>query len=302
MINVEKSHQFSGHSGSIYSLCNGREGIVYSGSGDGIVAEWNYHTFEPGKGLAKVEGHIYSLYYNSSNHSLGIGQSLGGVHWIDLESKKEIKYWKSHHQGIFDIQKSELTHQFIISSASGEISIYDEETLKPLSTVKICNEKIRNISCHPTLPLIALACSDCYIRIFDLSTLKTIHSIKAHEWACNAVFFRENGQLISGSRDAHLKIWDFKDSILTEKKSIPAHNFAIYTIEQHPQQELFATASRDKTIKLWNSDFDILLRIDKKKFEGHVNSVNTLVWTGDGKYLVSAGDDKAIMFWELRHF
>ena len=43
----------------------------------------------------------------------------------------------------------------------------------------------------------------------------------------------------------------------------------------------------------------MLLRIDKSKNEGHTYSVNKLLWSDFNNYLISTGDDKTIMVWEI---
>ena len=43
----------------------------------------------------------------------------------------------------------------------------------------------------------------------------------------------------------------------------------------------------------------MLARIDKSQHEGHTHSVNKLLWTDFNNYLISTGDDKAIMVWEI---
>jgi WD40 repeat protein len=64
----------------------------------------------------------------------------------------------------------------------------------------------------------------------------------------------------------------------------------IYTINEvvlSPNGELFATASRDKTIKIWQrTDLKLLKVIDAKRHGGHVNSVNKLIWTNFQRQLV----------------
>ena len=66
------------------------------------------------------------------------------------------------------------------------------------------------------------------------------------------------------------------------------------------KSKFFATGSRDKTIKIWNADnFELLLRIDNAKNKGHTQSVNKLLWSDFNNYLVSTGDDKAIMVWKI---
>jgi WD40 repeat protein len=116
----------------------------------------------------------------------------------------------------------------------------------------------------------------------------------------NAICFHPNGQwLLSGSKDAHLKIWDITDDFALHL-SIPAHNYAIYSIVFHPEGHLFATGSRDKTIKIWDSEnLDFLLRIDAANHLGHVNSVNDLKWTSHKGYLISGSDDRSLIVWEI---
>jgi len=81
--------------------------------------------------------------------------------------------------------------------------------------------------------------------------------------------------------------------------SIPAHNYAIYSIVFSPDKNRFATASRDKTIKIWNTDdFSLIHRIDFEKNDGHKNSVNKLIWNNLTGQLISASDDRSIMVWE----
>ncbi|KAJ1918781.1 Lissencephaly-1 [Mycoemilia scoparia] len=69
-------------------------------------------------------------------------------------------------------------------------------------------------------------------------------------------------------------------------------------IDQKPDKEksqFFLSASRDKTIKLWDRYSGQLVYT----FKGHDNWVRELVVHPSGKYLISASDDKTMRIWDL---
>ena len=85
-----------------------------------------------------------------------------------------------------------------------------------------------------------------------------------------------------------------------ETFSQPAHWFTINKIVFHPEGKWFATGSRDKTIKIWDAEtFELLKVIETMRDKGHINSVNCLLWSEHNDYLLSCGDDRSIIAWEV---
>jgi WD40 repeat protein len=96
--------------------------------------------------------------------------------------------------------------------------------------------------------------------------------------------------------DAKLKVWNLAGE---NTHALDAHWFTIHAVKSNPAMSFLATASMDKTIRLWNAhDFSLLKVIDNVKFEGHKSSVNGCVWLSDTMF-VTCSDDRSIKCWQI---
>ena len=298
---VKKIAQLTGHSGAVYAFENSlEENKFFSGSSDHIIAEWDFTSSENGQLLAQIPEIIYSLKLIPQEKILLIGQSAGGVHVIDLNTRKETRLLQYHKSAVFDINFSNEHNLLFSVSGDGTFSACKLQDLSLIKTIKLADEKIRSIAVHPSQNEIAIGCGDGSICVFELPSLEKKKRWLAHQqkFSVNAVRYSPDGNLLlSGSRDAHLNIFDVKNNYALIN-SIPAHNYAIYSIIYNSDKNLFATASRDKTVKIWDADtMEVLMRLDNEKSAGHLNSVNTLLWKNN--YLISGSDDRSIIIWEV---
>lgn len=297
-MNITKANTLLGHNGPIYTIIPGLlPQTLISGGSDGLAVEWNLETTSPGAVIAKVQGVIYSIALLGTQY-MAIGTDKGGIHIIDLNLKREVKYLLNHTNGVFDIAYLPNHNQFIALAGDGSFSVWNTQTFACLATIKLCDFKLRNISIDTAETQMAIACGDNTIRIFNIDSLTEIKQLTNHTLSVNAVKYHPNGQwLLSGSRDAHLNVYDIANNYAL-LQSIPAHNFAIYGIAFNADSTLFATASRDKTAKIWNATtLEVLQRIDKEKHSGHINSVNKALWLNN--YLITCSDDRAIILWQV---
>ena len=305
-IQTEKVGQFIGHGGAIFTLEPAYNAhLFYSGSSDNLVVEWNMKDQQQKKVVAKLPAKALALKYVPDRNLLLVGQSLGGIHVIDLNKNEEIKFLQLHRQSIYDIQYLPEKESFWALAGDGTISVWSINDFSLITALKLCDKKIRSIDFNIVLKEAAIGCGDGSIRIFDFETYveKKILNGHADDFSVNAVRYHPNGKhLLSGSRDACLNVWDIENDYALIHH-IPAHNYAIYSIVFSPDKKFFATGSRDKTIKIWDAEnFDLLLRIDKPQHGGHTHSVNKLLWSDFNNYLISTGDDKAIMVWEITNY
>jgi WD40 repeat protein len=299
---VNKLFHLTGHQAAVYALVAGAdEKLVYTGSSDKMIARWNIAEKKADNFAASMPTSVYQLLYDVAYNRLYVGSGVGAVHVIDLNEKKEIKNLILHpNAAIFDLIKADKFNLIITAAADGSVVAFDENNFELIARNKLCEHKIRSLCFIESSQVLLAACGDGYIRVLELPTLKVVNQFYAHDLSANKVIKHPIKDIIlSGGRDAHLNIMEWPSCKIMEK--IPAHNFAIYDIVFHPENSLFATASRDKNIKIWDANsLQFLYRIDKEKNEGHINSVNKLLWSKYENTLVSTGDDRSMMGWQIK--
>lgn len=294
-------YRLNGHIGSVYALAPGLlSGEFYSGAGDRIVASWKEQSQDDGHLVIRAADAVYALLPIPEHNKLWVGQGLGGIHVIDIREKEELRLLQPHNSVIFDLKYHTASGDVFGAGADGLLSIINAGTFDIHSRIRISAKKVRCIAFHPNEQLIVAGCGEGDIAFIDLHNYKPSGRLRAHQpdHSVNILQFSPDGHyLLSGSRDAHLNIYDANSFKLLE--SIPAHNYALYALAWSPDGKYFATASRDKTVKIWNTaTFSVIQRLEGNDGKGHVNSVNCLLWT-KSNLLFSAGDDRAIACWEM---
>lgn len=299
---VRKLYQFKGHDAGIYTLTEGRSSdTFFTAGGDNVIAEWNVKNFKPEKFAIKLKNTIYGLHHFKEQNTLVVGTSLGNLHWVDLRQNQEKHLLKLHKGGIFDIKPYHNNQKFVAASADGTISFWDVTSAKLIHHINFGEKKIRNVNISESHGLLLVCGASGYIYVVDLANYTTIQRFKAHTTACNvAIFHPEKNVIISGGHDAFIRVWNSSKNF-EKVTEIPAHNYAIYQLKIDFSGEFLASASRDKTIKIWDAaSLNLLKRLDKISCDGHLNSVNNLMWHKNSNYLVSVSDDRSIIVWEIQ--
>jgi WD repeat-containing protein 61 len=299
-IKVNKLHTFTGHDAAVYALINGfDQHSILSGGADKIVTAWDIDLKLNTNFAVKLASGIYSLCWLEQKKILAIGTINGQLHIVDTVKREEIKAIKLHQGGIFSLLFDTNQQRLISASADGHIKAIDINTWENIASVKLSENKLRKIILDDIRKELYVSSSDGLIYILDSIDFKVKFYFIAHQLGSNCIALHPNKRfMLTGGRDAYINIWDMEMNYKMIK-AIPAHNFAIYDLQFSPDTQLFASASRDKTFKIWNTEYlEFLLRIDQNKYDGHVNSVNSLVWKSNTQ-LVSTGDDRSIMLWEI---
>lgn len=297
---MKLQHTYTGHKGPIYTLSKGRNGKFFSGSGDGRVVEWKGAGPDEGELIVTIPKAVFSLLLLSDERTLLIGNEAGGLHVIDLEKKLEIQLFEVHQKGIFgivDIGNGKIA----CTGGDGSLSIWNvtNNTSAPLKLyrqIPFGDEKLRQMVLSPNGEMLAMACGDGTIHVLDTDVFNELHTLDGHKNGATCVAYHPSKPvLISGGKDGHLRFWHCGENYRA-LYVVPAHGGTLYSIAFNASGDQCATASRDKTIKLWDpGSFDPTGRLERTN-GGHTHSVNDVLWLGDT--MITGSDDRTIRLWQ----
>lgn len=284
----------SGHSGAIYDVIS-KDHFVYTTSADKFVVRWNIDTGVQDNFTVKLENVAFNIAIDSKGENLIIGNRQGGLHVIDVESKKETRYLTQHKAPIFALTYNENKDVFYSGDGDGYFCVWEAQTMKLLITLPLDCGKIRQISVNESGEHLAVCGQDGKLRVFETEFYNELECISVNKDGVNTAKFL-NDKVIVGGKDAMLTVWNWKNKSLLQ--SVPAHNYAIYDLSIVSDKNRLISVSFDKTIKCWELEsLSILERIEFKN-DGHRHTVNRIAKI-DENTIVTVSDDALIKVWKL---
>lgn len=236
----------------------------------------------------------------------------------DWEGGEFERTLKGHTKAVNDVEFDSKGNFIVSCSSDLSIKVWDANNdYKNTKTLHGHDHSVSSVRFLPGDDSVVSASRDKTIKIWDLTTgfcKKTLHGHA--EWVRGAVPSEDGRWLVSCSTDQTARIWDLgtgetKVELRGHEHVVEAAIFAPpsayaairelvgITAPKDASASLpggfVATASRDKTIRLWDSAGQCL-----KTLIGHDNWVRGLAFSPNGKFLLSVSDDKTMRIWELK--
>ncbi len=285
---------------------------IASGSDDGTIKLWGMatgrctHTWEANGGRW-----VLCVAFSADGKQLASGGrgdytiKLWGVDEGATQTPTELRTLKGHTSRVSDVKFSvDGTHRLASGSDDGTMRIWSVQTGELLC---VCSghggECVNGVAWSLDSKHVASGGDDGAVQLWDASagTLATQQPLRGHGKSVFCLVFGNvtRGLLASGSRDNTIIMWMIVEEGGEVKaaatRTLMGHTGWVRGIAMSPDDVYVASASGDKTVRVWEVATGQPLRV----LEGHTSDVTRAAWSRDGEWIVSGSEDKSVRVWRV---
>ncbi|KAG1884181.1 WD40-repeat-containing domain protein [Suillus subluteus] len=286
-----------GHTNKIKGIVHlpGRRRIITC-SMDGSLRLWD---MESGTQIGKdwkdeeTRAGVRSMALSPNGKIVVNGSEDGKVMLWDVETGKIVAEWTGHTGDVLSVCWSVDGNRIVSGSSDGTARTWNVKSGETILEIKTGHEHVWQVIYSPDDTKIATGGPMEYgAKIWDAKTGKLLATFKDDWVVWSLVWTLDGKRLITGS---HGPIRIFDTATWQQIAILEGHMTYINAITLSPNNRFLASASSDKTLRLWNLDTNHSIGPPLQ----HEDQVECAALSADGKVLVTGCADNNVYSWDV---
>ncbi|CAI0422642.1 unnamed protein product [Linum tenue] len=187
----------------------------------------------------------------------------------------------------------------LVSLYSGTVCIWNYQSQTMAKSFEVTELPVRSAKFIPRKQWVVAGADDMFIRVYNYNTMDKVKVFEAHTDYIRCVAVHPTlPYVLSSSDDMLIKLWDWEKGWVCTQ-IFEGHSHYVMQVTFNPKDtNTFASASLDRTIKIWNlGSPDPNFTLD-----AHQKGVNCVDYFtgGDKPYLITGSDDHTAKVWDYQ--
>ncbi|RKU20477.1 hypothetical protein C6501_00135 [Candidatus Poribacteria bacterium] len=272
-------------------------GAIYSpnektlASFDYIVRIWDIENHKLQRTI-ETNSNVSAIAYSPDGKTIGIGTYDNTILLWDVGKWNKRATLKGHTEGVSSVVFSPDGQTLASGSWDGTIRLWDADMGEHLKTFKKQASGVRTVLFSPNGQILASTEDDATIHLWNVATDELVRTIKIEADDVYSIDFSPDGTtLVTADDNGKINFWDVTTG---ENKEITQSIEKGYYAVLSPDGNTLVSVAVDN-ISLWDVATGKLL----KTLKGHIGAINSVVFSSDGKTLVSGCRDSTVILWDL---
>ncbi|XP_033733128.1 WD repeat, SAM and U-box domain-containing protein 1-like [Pecten maximus] len=314
-------HTISAHTSDVNCVAFSTDNKLATSSGDKTTRLWDINDFTelPSSPLCGHTYYVHCCTFSPFGTTVATCSTDGKLIIWDVQNGKKVAMLQHQKQNGIRVCRFSPNSKYLISGSDDETAcLWNVQQQKLLRTFAEHEASIVGCAFSPDSNFVVTGCSNGNLRAWDANYGHSKHLayiLEGHDLGVTCCDFSptygsarevyKDGSvwflLATCGQDSLVKLWVFHTQMgsrtvdLTTIHTMVGHSGPVMCCCFSPNGQLLASASIDKTIRLWDPATGSSLHI----ISGHSRYVTSCAFSSDSQLLASGSNDKTVLVWKI---